>query len=179
MGLSLEQKRAAVDEIRARVTQAQAIVLAEYRSLEVGEMTELRARARNAGVYLRVFKNTLARRAVADTPFSGLADQMVGPLAYGISTDPMAAAKVLHEFARGNDKLVIKAGAMAGHVMTPQEVVSLASLPSREALLGQLATTLQAPIAQFARLLNEVPARFARTLAAIRDQKESQQAPAD
>lgn len=179
MSLNLEQKMAAVDEIRQRVAQAQAIVLAEYRSLEVGEMTQLRARARNAGVYLRVFKNTLARRAVADTPFSGLADQMVGPLAYGISIDPVSAAKVLHEFARGNDKFVIKAGATAGHVMTAQEVVSLASLPSRELLLAQLLGTLQAPIAHLARLLNEVPARFARTLAAIRDQREPGQAPAD
>ena len=102
MSLNLEQKQAVVAEVSEQVAQAQAIVLAEYRSLAVGNMTELRKRARSSGVYLRVLKNTLARRAVADTPFAGLTDQMVGPLAYGISADPVAVAKVLHEFAREN-----------------------------------------------------------------------------
>ena len=113
MSLNLEQKQALVAEVSAEVAKAQAIVLAEYRSLTVGHMTDLRKKARTSGVYLRVLKNTLARRAVADTPFAGLADQMVGPLAYGISADPVAVAKVLHEFSRENDKLVIKGGAMA------------------------------------------------------------------
>lgn len=97
MGLNLEQKQAVVAEVSAQVAQAQAIVLAEYRSMQVGDMTELRRKARNSGVYLRVLKNTLARRAVADTPFAGLSGKMVGPLAYGISSDPVAVAKVLHE----------------------------------------------------------------------------------
>ena len=172
MGLNLEQKQALVAEVSAKVAQAQAIVLAEYRSLEVGEITQLRAKARGAGVYFRVLKNTLARRAVADTPFSGLAEHMKGPLIYGISGDPVAVAKVLNEFARGNDKLVIKAGAMPNQVMTAKEVATLASMPSRQELIAKLLGTMQAPIAKFARTLNEVPSKFVRTLAAVRDQKE-------
>jgi large subunit ribosomal protein L10 len=172
LGLNLEQKQAVVAEVSAQLAKAQAVILAEYRSLAVGQMTELRRKARGSGVYLRVLKNTLARRAVADTPFKGLADKMVGPLAYGISNDPVAAAKVLHEFARDNEKFVIKAGAMPNVVMTPKEVAELARMPSRKELLARLLGTLQAPIAQFVRTLNEVPGKFARTLAALRDQKE-------
>jgi len=138
LGLNLEEKQAAVAEIGVEVAQAQAIVVAEYRGLEVAAMTDLRKQARTSGVYLRVLKNTLARRAVADTPFAGLADKMVGPLAYGISSDPVKVAKVLHEFARGNDKFVIKAGALANQVMTPKDVASLATMPSREELIGKL-----------------------------------------
>ena len=169
MSLNLEEKKAVVAEVSARVAQAQAIVLAEYRGLPVGNMTALRAKARQSGVYLRVLKNTLARRAVADTPFAGLAQHMVGPLAYGISADPVAAAKVLSEFARGNEAFVIKAGAMANQVMTAKDVTTLATLPSREELLSMLMGTMQAPVAKLARTMNEVPGRFVRTLAAVRD----------
>lgn len=176
MSLNLDDKKAVVAEVSAKLTQAQAIVLAEYRGLEVGDMTTLRAKARNSGVYLRVLKNTLVRRAVAGTPFEKLAQHMVGPLAYGISDDPVAAAKVLNEFARTNDKFVIKAGAMPGQVMTAKEVSTLATMPSREELLAKLMGTMQAPIATFVRTLNEVPGRFVRTLAAVRDQKEKQAA---
>jgi len=176
LGLNLEQKQAVVAEIGAQLATAQAVVLAEYRSLRVGEMTELRKKARSSGVYLRVLKNTLARRAIADTPFKGLADKMVGPLAYGISSDPVAAAKVLDEFARGNDKFVIRAGAMPDVMMSPQEVADLARMPSRQELLATLMGTLQAPVAKFVRTLNEVPGKFARTMAAVRDQKEKQAA---
>ena len=171
MGLNLEQKQAVVAELGAQLARAQTVVLAEYRNLKVGEMTELRRKARNSGVYLRVLKNTLARRAVADTPFKGLADKMIGPLAYGISSDPVAAAKVLQEFARGHDKFVIKAGAMPNLLMSPREVADLAKMPSRDQLLAILVGTLQAPIAKFVRTLNEVPGRFVRTLAAVRDGK--------
>ena len=171
MGLNLEQKQAVVAELGAQLARAQTVVLAEYRNLKVGEMTELRRKARNSGVYLRVLKNTLARRAVADTPFKGLADKMSGPLAYGISSDPVAAAKVLQEFARGHDKFVIKAGAMPNVVMSPREVADLAKMPSREQLLALLVGTVQAPIAKLVRTLNEVPGRFVRTLAAVRDRK--------
>ena len=176
MGLNLEQKKALVAEVSAQVAQSQAIVLAEYRSLEVGDITKLRAKARGAGVYFRVLKNTLARRAVSDTPFAGLAQHMVGPLVYGMSADPVAVAKVLNEFAKTNDKLVIKAGAMPGEVMTAKQVASLAGLPSRLELIAKLMGTMQAPIAKFAQTLNEVPGRFVRTLAAVRDQKEQQAA---
>ncbi len=176
MGLNLEEKQAVVAEIGAQVAQAQAIVVAEYRGLEVGAMTDLRKQARNSGVYLRVLKNTLARRAVAETPFAGLADKMVGPLAYGISSDPVKVAKVLHDFAKSNDKFVIKAGALANQVMSAKDVASLASMPSREELLAKLMGTMQAPVAAFVRTLNEVPGKFVRTLAAVRDQKEKQAA---
>jgi large subunit ribosomal protein L10 len=162
-----------VAEVSAQVASAQAIVLAEYRSLPVGNMTELRKRARNSGVYLRVLKNTLARRAVADTPFAGLSDKMVGPLAYGISSDPVAVAKVLHEFAKDNiDKFVIRAGCMPNLMMTPKEVGDLARMPSRQELLATLVATMQAPVTKLVRTLNEVPTKFVRAAAAVRDQKE-------
>ncbi|HEX6827665.1 MAG TPA: 50S ribosomal protein L10 [Burkholderiales bacterium] len=177
MSLNLEAKKAVVAEIGAQVATAKAIVVAEYRGLPVEGMTRLRAKARQSGVYLRVLKNTLARRAVADTPFAGLAQHMVGPLAYGISADPVAAAKVLSEFAKGNEAFVIKAGAMANHVMTARDVTSLASLPSREELLSRLMGTMQAPVAKLARTMNEVPGKFVRTLAAVRD-KQAEGAPA-
>lgn len=172
MGLNLEQKRAVVAEISAELAKAQAVVLAEYRSLQVAEMTELRRKARSSGVYLRVLKNTLARRAVADTPFKGLLEKMVGPLAYGISADPVAAAKVLHEYARGNEKFVIRAGAMPDVVMSPKEVADLAGMPSRRELLAKLMATMQAPVAKLARTLNEVPGKFVRTMAAVHDQRQ-------
>lgn len=172
MSLNLEQKQAVVAEVSAQLSKAQAVILAEYRSVSVLAMTELRKRARGSGVYLRVLKNTLARRAVADTPFKGLSDKMVGPLAYGICSDPVAVAKVLHEFARDNEKFVIKAGAMRNLVMSAREVADLAKMPSRQELLAKLASTMQAPIAKFVRTLNEVPGKFARTLAAVRDHKQ-------
>lgn len=177
MSLNLEQKQAVVAEVSAEVARAQAIVLAEYRGLPVGNMTELRKRARNSGVYLRVLKNSLARRAVAETPFSGLTDQMVGPLFYGISADPVAVAKVLHDFSRENvDKFTIRGGAMPNSVMTPQQVGELAKMPSREQLLAILLGTMMAPVAKLARTLNEVPGKFVRTLAAVQEQKERQAA---
>lgn len=176
MSLNLEQKKAAVVEIGAQVATAQAIVIAEYRNLPVGEMTALRKKAREAGVYFRVLKNTLARRAVADTPFKGLAEKMSGPLAYGISADPVSAAKVLHEFAKANDKLVITAGAMPGAMMSPQQVAALASMPSRQELLAMLVGTMQAPVVKFVQTLNEVPGKFVRTMAAVHDQKANQAA---
>jgi large subunit ribosomal protein L10 len=173
LSLNLEQKQAVVADIAERVKGAQAIVLAEYRGIEVGDMTQLRAKARASGVYLRVLKNTLARRAVADTPFAGLTDQMVGPLAYGISSDPVAVAKLLNDFARTNDKLVIKGGALPGSLMSATDVKSLASLPSREELLAKLLGTMLAPITKFVQTLNEVPTKFVRGLAAVKDQKAS------
>jgi large subunit ribosomal protein L10 len=172
LSLSLESKKEVVAEVAERLKKAQTVVLAEYRGLPVEEITVLRSQARASGVYLRVLKNSLARRAVQGTPFEKLSDQMVGPLAYGISDDPVAAAKVLHAYAKGNDKLVIKGGAMPNYVMTAKEIGALATMPSREALLAKLLGTMQAPIAKFVQTLNEVPARFVRTLAAVRDQKE-------
>jgi len=168
---NLEGKKAIVAEVSSQVAKAQAIVIAEYRGLGVDQFTRLRVKARESGIYFRVIKNTFARRAVADTPFSGLAESMVGPLAYGIGSDPVATAKILHEFAKDNDRFVIKAGAMAGIVMSDKDVAALAVLPSREELLSKLLGTMQAPIAKFVRTLNEVPSKFVRGLAAVRDKK--------
>jgi large subunit ribosomal protein L10 len=172
LSLNLESKKEVVAEISAEVARMQAIVLAEYRGIKVEQMTVLRRQARESGVYLRVLKNTLARRAVQGTPFEKLSDQMVGPLAYGMSTDPVAAAKVLHGFAKGNEKLIIKGGALPGQVMTAQQVGALAAMPSREQLLATLMGTMQAPVTKFVQTLNEVPGKFVRTLAALRDQRE-------
>ena len=169
LSLNLEQKQAVVAEVAKEVAGAQAIVMAENRGLPVAAMTQLRAKARASGVYFRVVKNTLVRRAVADTPFARLAEKMVGPLAYGIGTDPVAVAKVLNDFAKGNDKFVITGGAMPGQVMSAKDITALASLPPREELLARLVGTMQAPIAKFVRTMNEVPGKFARTLAAVRD----------
>jgi large subunit ribosomal protein L10 len=173
LGLDLDSKKAVVAEVSAHVAKAQAIVVAEYRGLEVENMTQLRREARKSGVYLRVLKNTLARRAVAGTPFEKLAEKMTGPLIYGISADPVATAKVLDAFAKANDKLVIRAGAMPNAVISAQEVKALATMPSREELIAKLMGTMQAPVAQFARTLNEVPSRFVRTLAAVRDKQQA------
>lgn len=171
MSLNLEEKKAVVAEVAAQVAGAQTVVVAEYRGVTVEDMTRLRVNARKEGVYLRVLKNTLVRRAITDTPFAGIADQLVGPLAYGISQDPVAAAKVMHEFAKSNEKFVVKAGAMPNFVMSAKDVGNLASMPSREELLSKLLGTMQAPIAQFVRTLNEVPTKFVRGLAAVRDKQ--------
>lgn len=173
LGLNLDSKKAVVAEVSAQLANAQVVVVAEYRGLEVGQITELRAKARQSGIYLRVLKNSLVRRAVEGTPFEGLTEQMVGPLIYGISEDPVAPAKVLQEFSKGNDKLVIKCGAMPNHVMDASGVKALASLPSREELLAKLLGTMQAPVTKFVQTLNEVPSKFVRTVAAVRDSKET------
>lgn len=153
MSLNLDDKKAVVAEITAKLADAQSIVIAEYRGIEVSSMTQLRAKARENGVYLRVLKNTLVRRAVVGTSFEGLADQMVGPLVYGISTDPVAAAKVLHQFAKADDKIVVKAGSYNGTVLNAAQVGELASIPSREELLSKLLFVMQAPVSGFARAL--------------------------
>jgi large subunit ribosomal protein L10 len=176
LGLNLEQKQAVVSEIAAQLGKAQAVIVAEYRGLDVGAVTDLRVKARKSGVYLRVLKNTLARRAVKGTPFEKLSDQMVGPLMYGIAQDPVAGAKALAAFAKDNDLFVIKAGAMANSLMSAKDVKVLATMPSREELLATLVGTMQAPIAKLVRTMNEVPGKFVRTLAAVRDAQEKKAA---
>ena len=173
MSLNLEDKKAVVAEIAKQVSVAQAIIMAENRGLPVAAFTKLRKQARDSGIYLKVLKNTLVRRAVADTPFASLADKMVGPLAYGIGADPVAVAKVLNDFAKGNEKFVIAGGAMPGQLMSAKEISALASLPSREELIAKLLGTMQAPIVKLVRTMNEVPGKFVRTLAAVRDAKAS------
>jgi large subunit ribosomal protein L10 len=175
LSLNLEQKQAVVGEIVAQLGKAQAVIVAEYRGLDVGKVTDLRAKARKSGLYLRVLKNTLARRAVKGTQFEKLSDQMSGPLMYGIAQDPVAGAKVLAAFAKDNELFVIKGGAMANTLMSVKDVKALAALPSREELLAKLVGTMQAPVVKFVRTLNEVPGKFVRTLAAVRDAQAKNQ----
>jgi len=172
VSLTLEQKQEAVKQVSADLEKAQAVIVAEYRGLGVGAMTGLRAKARNAGVHLRVLKNTLARRAVQGTHFEKLSEQMSGPLVYGFAQDPIAGAKVLADFAKDHERFVIKGGAMANVLMTAKEVKVLATMPGRQELLATLAGTMQAPIVKFVRTLNEIPGKFVRTLAAVRDAKD-------
>ena len=153
LALNLQQKQAVVAEVSAQVAQAQTIVLAEYRGIAVADITVLRANARKSGVYFHVLKNSLARRAVQGTQFEALAEKMVGPLAYSISADAVAAAKVVHEFAKANDKLVVKAGAYNGKVLDTAGVSALATVPSKEVLLAQLCGLLQSPVSGLARVL--------------------------
>ena len=165
MGLNLNDKKAVVAEVSAQVANAQTIALAEYRGIEVGDLTKLRAQARASGVYLRVLKNTLVRRAVAGTQFAELADQMVGPIIYSISADPVAAAKVLNDFGKTNDKLVLKAGSYAGEVLDKEGIKALASVPSREELLSKLLYVFQAPVAGFARAVDALAKQREETAA--------------
>lgn len=176
MGLDLERKQAVVAEVAARLGKAQAVIVAEYRGLGVGAVTGLRAKARASGLYLRVLKNTLARRAVRGTAFEKLSEQMSGPLMYGIAQDPVAGAKVLAEFAREHESFVIRGGMMAHSVMSAKEVKQLATLPSRAELLAKLAGTMQGPVANLVRTLHEVPGRLVRAMAAIRDARVKQAA---
>ena len=172
MSLSLEQKQAVIAEIAAQLAQAQAVIVAENRGLTVEAVTSLRAKARKSGLYLRVLKNSLARRAVKGTPYEVLTDQLAGPLMYGMAQDPVAVAKVLSEFAKDNERFVIKAGAMPNAMMSSKDVKALATMPSRDELLAMLLRTMQAPIAKLARIMNEVPGKFVRTLAAVLAAKE-------
>jgi large subunit ribosomal protein L10 len=153
MGLNLDDKKAVVAEVSAKLADAQTMVVAEYSGVEVADLTVLRAKARQSGVYLRVLKNTLVRRAVASTSFAPLAEHMAGHLIYGISADAVAAAKVLNDFAKGNDKLVLKAGCYDGKVLDKAGVQALASIPSREELLAKLLGVMQAPVSGFAGAL--------------------------
>ena len=173
MSLTLDEKKAVVAEVSGKLTDAQAAMLAEYRGLSVAQMTPLRRKAHDGKVYLRVVKNTLARRAVEGTSFECLKDQMTGPLAFAVSADPVVVAKILSEFAKENEALKIKAGAMGGKLLTLAQIQALAVLPGREQLLAQLLGTMQAPIQKFVQTLNEVPAKFVRALAAVRDAKAS------
>ena len=159
MPLNREDKQAVVAEISAQVARAQTMVLAEYRGIAVGDLTKLRAKAREQKVYLRVLKNTLARRAVEGTTFASLAEQMTGPLIYGISNDAVAAAKVINDFAKTNDKLIIRSGAFEGKLLDKAEVQALANIPSREELLAKLLGVMQAPVSGFARALAALAAK--------------------
>ena len=153
MSLNRSEKEAVISDVTSLAAKAQTLVLAEYRGITVADMTKLRTQARSSGVTLSVFKNTLARRAVAGGVFDVLSDQMTGPLIYGFSEDAVAAAKVVAEFAKTNDKLVIRAGAFGSKVLDVEGVKQLASIPSKEVLLAQLLGLMLSPISRTARVL--------------------------
>ena len=153
MSLNRNEKAAVITDVAAQVARSQTLALAEYRGLTVEHLNNLRKQARDKGVYLHVLKNTLARRAVAGTPFEVAAESMVGPLIYGFSEDAVAAAKVMSDFAKGNDKLVVKGGAYAGKVLSADGVKALAAIPSKEVLLAQLLGLMQSPVSRIARVL--------------------------
>jgi large subunit ribosomal protein L10 len=153
LSLNRNEKAAVVTDVATQVARSQTLALAEYRGLTVEHLNVLRLQARDKGVYLHVLKNTLARRAVAGTPFEVAADAMIGPLIYGFSEDAVAAAKVLADFAKGNDKLVVKAGAYAGKALDANGVKALAAIPTKEVLLSQLLGLMQSPVSRLARVV--------------------------
>ena len=173
MSLNLDQKKQVVEDVSAVVKDAQATIVAEYRGLTVEQMKTLRREAYDNNVYIKVVKNTLLKRAVKDTGHACLDDLLVGPLAFAASEDPVAVAKVINKYAKEYDAFNIKAGSMQGALLNEGDVKALAALPSRDELLAKLMGTMQAPVAKFVQTLNEVPTKFARGLAAVRDQKEA------
>jgi len=172
--LKLEDKKALVEEVATVAAKAQSVVAAEYRGLTVAQMTELRAKARAHGVYVRVVKNTLARRALAGTSFEPIGPALKGPLVLAFSRDdPGAAARVVKDFAKVNEKLVATLVSLGGQVLPGKDIEKVASLPTREQALAMLLGVLKAPIEKLVRTLAEPQAKLARTLAAIRDSKQA------
>ena len=173
MALNLEDKKALVAEVAEVAAKAQSVVAAEYRGLTVSQMTELRAKARKSGVYMRVVKNTLARKALAGTSFESVGPKLKGPLVLAFSKDdPGAAARVVKDFAKANDKLVATLVSLGGQVLPGAELEKVASLPTREQALSMLLGTLKAPSQKLVSTLAAVPSKLVRTLAAVRDQKQ-------
>jgi large subunit ribosomal protein L10 len=174
MALNLEDKKALVAEVAAVAQKAQSVVAAEYRGLTVGQMTELRAKARKQGVYMRVVKNTLARKALAGTSFETVGPKLKGPLVLAFSKDdPGAAARVVKDFAKTNEKLVATLVSLGGQVLPGGDLDKVASLPTREQALSLLLGVLKAPVQKLAGTLAAPAARLARTVAAVRDQKQA------
>lgn len=175
MRLNLEDKQAIVAEVADVASRAVSAVVADYRGLTVSQMTSLRANARKSGVYMRVIRNTLAKRAMTDTTFSCMDDALAGPslLAFSIE-DPGAAARVIHDFVKSNDKLVVKALALGGKLYAANDLASIASLPTKDEAISQLMSVMIAPVTKFVRTTQETYAQLARVVAAIRDQKEAQ-----
>ncbi len=174
MALNLDDKKALVAEVAEVAAVAQSVVAAEYRGLTVGQMTELRAKARAQGVYLRVVKNTLARRAFVGTTFEPVGPKLKGPLVLAFSKDdPGAAARLVKDFAKTNEKLSATLVSLGGQVLPGADLDRVASLPTREQALSMLLGVIKAPIQKFVATLAEPPAKLARTLAAVRDQKQA------
>ncbi len=174
MALNLEQKKAVVAEVNEVASGALSAIAAEYRGLSVGDMTQLRADARDKGVYLRVVKNTLARRALEGTEFECMRDGLVGPLMLAFSQeDPGAAARLIGDFSKDNEQLVVKLVSVGGQLYEPTELKRLASLPTKEQAIGMLMGVMKAPVEKFVRTLAEPHGKLVRTIAAIRDQKQA------
>ena len=174
MALSLEQKKAVVSEVAEIAAGAHSVVAAEYSGMTVEEMTELRAKARDGGVYLRVVKNTLAKRAVEGTEFECMQDALSGPLLLAFSREePGAAARLVKDFSKGHDSLVTKLVAFGGEMLDPSDLDRLARMPTRDQAISLLMAVMKAPTEKLVRTLNEVPGKLVRTVAAIRDQKQS------
>src|SRR6201993_4378512 len=174
MALNLEDKKALVAEVAEVAAKAQSVVAAEYRGLTVGQMTELRAKARKQGVYVRVVKNTLARKALAGTSFEPVGPKLKGPLVLAFSKDdPGAAARVVKDFAKANEKLVATLVSLGGQVLPAKDLETVASLPTREQALSMLLGTLKAPVQKLVSTIAAVPSKLVRTLAAVRDQKQA------
>lgn len=174
MALNLEDKKALVAEVAEVAAKAQSVVAAEYRGLTVTQMTELRAKARKSGVYMRVVKNTLARKALAGTSFESVGPKLKGPLVLAFSKeDPGAAARVVKDFAKANDKLVATLVSLGGPVLSAKDLDAVANLPTREQALATLMGTLKAPAQKLVSTMAAVPSKLVRTLAAVRDQKQA------
>jgi len=174
MALNLEGKKALVAEVSEVAATAQSVVAAEYRGLSVGQMTDLRSKARAAGVYMRVVKNTLARKALAGTSFECIGPTLKGPLVLAFSkTDPGAAARVIKAFAKDNDKLVATGVSLGGTLLSGKDLDKVANLPTRDQALAILMGTMKAPIQKLAGTLAATPSKLVRTLAAVRDQKQA------
>ncbi len=172
MPLKLEDKQALVAEVGAVAAKAQSVVAAEYRGLTVSQMTELRSKARAQGVYMRVVKNTLARKAISGTAFEPIGPQLKGPLVLAFSqNDPGAAARVVKDFAKGNEKLIATLISLGGPVLSGKDLDKVASLPTREQALSQLLGVMKAPIEKFVRTLAEPHTKLVRTIDAVRAQK--------
>jgi len=172
VALRLEDKKAIVTEVSEAVSSALSAVIADYRGLSVSDMTELRKKARADGVYLRVVRNTLARRAIQGSEFECLTDTLVGPTIIALSIeDPGSAARLIKDFAKDHEKLEVKSLAVGGVAYGADEIDRFAKLPTREQALGMLASVLQAPVSKLAQTLNEVPSKFVRVVSAVKDQK--------
>jgi large subunit ribosomal protein L10 len=174
MPLNLEDKKTLVAEVSAVAAKAQSVVAAEYRGISVSQMTELRSKARGQGVYMRVVKNTLARKALAGTSFEVIGPKLKGPLVLAFSkNDPGAAARVVKDFAKTNEKLVPTLVSLGGQLLSAKDLDKVASLPTKEQALAQLMGLLRAPIQKLVRTLAEPQTKLVRTVAAVRDQKQA------
>ena len=174
MPLNLEDKKSIVTEVSAVAADAHSAVAAEYRGLTVEQMTNLRVKAREGGVYLRVVKNTLAKRALEGTDFECMNEGLVGPLVLAFSQeDPGSAARVIKDFAKENDQLVPKLVSIGGELLAAGEIERLAKMPTKDQAISMLMAVMKAPVEKLARTLNEVPGKLVRTVAAVRDQKQA------